>query len=82
MNFNKINKLTFAQSIQRLEEIINNLESGNVELESAIDLYSEGMSLQEHCKGKLNNAKIKISQIVQNKNKIEKRDIEIEKFSI
>ena len=80
MNCSQISKLTFAQSIQRLEEIISNLESGDVELESAIDLYSEGMSLQEHCKSKLNNAKIKISQIVQDSSKLVKKDTVIEKF--
>ena len=53
MSANNVSKLTFEQSMRRLEEIIDNLESGNVELENAINLYTEGIKLQEHCKNKL-----------------------------
>jgi exodeoxyribonuclease VII small subunit len=74
---NTISKLTFEQSMQRLEEIINDLESGNVELENAISLYSEGIKLQQHCKDKLENAKLKITKIIKNKDKIETENIEI-----
>jgi exodeoxyribonuclease VII small subunit len=70
MSANNASKLTFEQSMRRLEEIIDNLESGNVELENAINLYTEGIKLQEHCKNKLENAKLKINKIVKDKDKI------------
>jgi exodeoxyribonuclease VII small subunit len=57
-------KLSFEDAMKRLEEIINNLEGGKVELESAIELYNEGTKLQEHCEDKLNNAKLKVEKIV------------------
>ena len=73
--------LTFEQSMKRLEEIINNLENGNVELEKAVKLYSEGFSLQEHCKITLINAKLKIEKIVKDKDKkiINSKNIDINK---
>jgi len=70
MSVNSVSKLTFEKSMKRLEEIIDSLESGNVELENAINLYSEGIKLQEHCKNKLENAKLKIEKIVKDKDKI------------
>ena len=59
-------KLSFEDGMKRLEEIINDLESGNVELEHAIELYTEGIKLQEHCENKLNNAKLRVEKIVKN----------------
>ena len=77
MSVNNVSKLTFEQSMRRLEEIIDNLESGNVELENAINLYTEGIKLQEHCKNKLENAKLKINKIVKDKDKIGTESINI-----
>ena len=65
MNEN-FSKLSFEDAMKRLEKIINDLESGNVELENAIELYTEGIKLQEHCENKLNNAKLKVEKIVKN----------------
>jgi exodeoxyribonuclease VII small subunit len=71
MSVNSVSKLTFEQSMKRLEEIIDNLESGNVELENAINLYSEGIKLQEHCKNKLENARLRIERIVKDKDRVD-----------
>ena len=77
MSANNVSKLTFEQSMRRLEEIIDNLESGNVELENAINLYTEGIKLQEHCKNKLENAKLKIEKIVKDKDKISTKSVDM-----
>ncbi|WPX96161.1 exodeoxyribonuclease VII small subunit [Candidatus Bandiella euplotis] len=61
-----VGKLSFEDAMKRLEEIIKNLENGNVALESAIELYEEGIILQEHCESRLNSAKLKIEKIVKN----------------
>ena len=61
-----LSKLSFEDGMKRLEEIINDLESGNVELERTIELYTEGIKLQEHCENKLNNAKLRVEKIVKN----------------
>ncbi len=64
MSIKSIAKLSFEDGMRRLEEIINSLESGKVELENAVELYNEGMKLQEYCEEKLNNAKLKVEKIV------------------
>ncbi len=64
MSVKGIAKLSFEDGMRRLEEIINSLESGKVELENAVELYNEGMKLQEYCEEKLNNAKLKVEKIV------------------
>jgi exodeoxyribonuclease VII small subunit len=58
--------LSFEQALAELERIVQNLESGNVELEQSITMYERGAALKAHCEGKLKDAKLKIEKIVLN----------------
>ena len=66
MPANKIEKLSFESAVVRLEEIITMLEDSNIDLETAIKLYTEGGELQKHCEKKLNEAQFKIEAIMKN----------------
>ena len=57
-------ELTFEESIEQLEEIVNKLESGNVPLDDAIDEFTKAMNLVKLCNAKLNNAEEAIAKIV------------------
>ena len=63
-----VKDLSFEEAFKRLEHIAQQLDAGSVELEKAIELYSDGSILKEHCKAKLNEAKLKIEQIVEKEN--------------
>ena len=65
-----ITKMKFEDSLSRLEEIINNLENGNVELDRAVVLYEEGVKLLKHCEAKLEGATLKIEKIINKEGKI------------
>jgi exodeoxyribonuclease VII small subunit len=67
---------TFEESLVELETIVKELESGNVDLEKAIDKYSEAMKLAKACSDKLNNATEKVNQILKENGALE--DFEIE----
>ena len=47
---------TFEESLVELESIVKELEAGNVDLDKAIEKYSEAMKLAKTCSDKLNNA--------------------------
>ena len=49
---------TFESALQELETIVKELESGNVDLDKAINKYTEAMKLAKFCSEKLNDAKI------------------------
>ena len=53
----------FEDSMKKLEEILQQLEGGNLSLENAMLLYQKGTALAEECKKELNEAKIKVVQI-------------------
>ncbi len=60
-------KYTFEQAMQRLEEIVNKLELGNVPLEETISLFQEGMELINFCNQKLEEVKHKVEIVIRNK---------------
>ena len=48
-------ELTFEDKIKLLEDIVKELESGEVPLDDAINKYTEAMKLAKECSDKLNS---------------------------
>lgn len=72
----EISKLTFEQSLERLELIVDKLESGEIPLEHSIDLFQEGMKLASRCQKKLENVELKIEEIFEKDGEIIKRNFD------
>ena len=51
---------TLEQSFEKLEQIIGNLENGDVSLEDSFKLYNEGMNLIQNCNQQLDKVEKKI----------------------
>ena len=58
-----INKLSFENALAELEEIVDSLESGSVDLEKSIEYYTRGSMLKLHCQKKLDKAVLKLEEI-------------------
>lgn len=56
-------KLTFEQSMDRLDEIVRKMERGDVALEEALKLFEEGTKLAEKCTKQLDDAELKVLQV-------------------
>lgn len=67
--------LSFEKSLEKLETIVHELENGTIELDKAIEKYTEAMKLVKSCSDKLNEATDKV-------NKILKENGELADFSI
>ena len=59
-----MSKKTFEQAIKRLEEIVAELEEGNLPLEESLKIYEEGVELTKFCSTKLNETEDKIKTLV------------------
>ena len=70
------NEKTFEQALQELEVIVKELESGNVDLDKAINKYTEAMKLAKFCSEKLNDATEKVNKILTEDNKLEEFNAE------
>ncbi len=66
----------FESSLQELEVIVKELESGNVNLDDAINKYTEAMKLAKFCGEKLNSATEKVNKILTEENELKNFNIE------
>ena len=55
--------MSFEKSIERIDEIISLLENGDLPLEKAVELYTEGVAAAAESKKQLDSAKLKLSKI-------------------
>ena len=68
------NDLSFEESIKKLEDIVEHLESGDIDLEKSVELYEQGMNLKKICEEKLKKVENQIKKIKVENNKIKKEN--------
>ena len=56
-------KLKFEEAMQRLQEIVGKLESGEVSLEESMKLFEEGAKLSSQCYQLLDKAEQQVTQL-------------------
>lgn len=57
-------KLTFEESMARLEQIVRALEQGNAPLEESLKLFQEGTDLVRSCGKLLDEAELQIKKVL------------------
>ena len=57
--------LTYEEAYNKLESILETLESKSTSLYESLSLYEEGIKLYKHCNKLLDNAQLKISKFNQ-----------------
>ncbi|MBT3298304.1 exodeoxyribonuclease VII small subunit [archaeon] len=62
---------SFEDKIQRIEQIVNKMEEGNLKLEENIYLFKEGSELTKQCQEEINKAELLIQKVIENAGKIE-----------
>ena len=60
----EIAALSFEDALRELEDIVDRLESGNVNLDESIDIYTRGTQLKRHCEARLGDARARIDRII------------------
>lgn len=56
-------EMNFEEAMAALEQVVNQLERGEVPLEQSIALYEKGAALKAHCAAKLAAAEAKVELI-------------------
>lgn len=64
----KAKEISFEDSLKILEEIVEELEKGELSLDEALKLYEEGMEFSNKCMEKLNESKQKVEKITKEGN--------------
>jgi exodeoxyribonuclease VII small subunit len=58
-----VKDMSFEEAMAELEQVVGQLESGNVDLENSIKLYERGAALKARCEKKLQEAEEKVAAI-------------------
>ncbi len=61
----------FEDKIKKLENLVNELESGEIAVEESIEKYTEAMKIAKECDDILKNIETKIAKIVTENNELE-----------
>lgn len=61
----------FEDCLHRLEEIVDELEKGELPLERALQLFEEGMKLSADCRKELDEAEGKIEILVKQNGRVQ-----------
>ncbi|PZD93442.1 exodeoxyribonuclease VII small subunit [Paenibacillus sambharensis] len=64
---------TFEEAMEQLEEIVTRLENGDVPLETAIELFQEGMRLSQLCGSKLEHVERKIEMLIETEDGVQRK---------
>lgn len=59
-------KFDFEKAMEKLETIIDDLESGNLSLDESIKAFEEGVELSKQCHKKLTETEAKVKQLIKN----------------
>ncbi len=71
----KKDKINFEENITKLENIVRELESGNVALDDALDKFNEAFKISKECDAKL-------KEVSDSLNKVLNKDGNLEEFKI
>lgn len=59
---------TYEESMKELEQVVKDLESGELSLDESIKKFEKGMKLSKHCNSLLEDAEKKISVLIEKEN--------------
>ena len=58
-----VSEMSFEEAMTALEQVVTQLERGEVPLDQSIALYEKGAALKSHCAAKLKSAEEKVELI-------------------
>ena len=58
-----VDEMSFEDAMRELEQVVSDLERGDVALELSINLYERGAELKKRCETKLKEAEEKVAAI-------------------
>ncbi len=62
---------SFEAGLNQLEQVVKELESGELPLERALQLFEQGMQLSEACRKQLEEAETRVEILVRKNDKVQ-----------
>ncbi|WP_375279644.1 exodeoxyribonuclease VII small subunit [Pseudooctadecabacter sp.] len=58
-----VSEMSFEEALRELEQVVGQLERGEVPLDKSIELYERGAALKKRCEAKLKDAEEKVAKL-------------------
>lgn len=68
MSAKPVAEMSFEEAMAELEQVVRQLEQGDVPLDQSISLYERGAELKKRCEAKLKEAEEKVAAITLGEN--------------
>ncbi len=59
-------EIKFEKAMSRLEQIVEELEKGELDIDKSLEIFEEGIKMSRVCSKKLNEAEQKIEKLTKN----------------
>ena len=73
-----MSKENFEESMVKLEEIVKELENGNLNLDESVTKFEEGMKISKQCNKMLEEAEKKITILLEQDGEIKEENFNVE----
>ncbi len=68
----------FEKALTELETLVDEMEQGSLSLEESLKRFEKGIALSTECQQALQNAELKIKELVEKNGKLLEQDIELD----
>jgi exodeoxyribonuclease VII small subunit len=62
-----MSEIKFEKAMNRLENIVDELERGDLDIDKSLEIFEEGIKMSRLCSKKLNEAEAKIEKLTKGK---------------
>ena len=73
----EVDKMSFEDSMKTLEDLVKQLESGELDLDKSLEVYERAVGLRDHCKKILDESDRKVQTIMETASGIVKKDFQV-----
>lgn len=70
--------VNFEKALAELEKLVEEMEQGNLSLEDSLKRFEKGIALTTECQQALQNAELKVKELVGNNGKMLEKDFEVD----
>lgn len=70
--------MTFEESLAKLNELVNQLENGGLDLDKNIEIYEQAVVLRDRCRKILEESERKVQKLMETADGIKKEDFSVE----
>lgn len=71
-------EMSFEESLKELEEIVDNLEKGQLSLDESLMLFEKGIKLVRECNAKLKSAQQKMEKLIVENGEMKEEELQVE----